>query len=296
VSCALARILESKPILESKIAHLKEQVDFLKQKGIVPHLKIILVGNSPASQVYTRNKKIFAEKINALCEIISFQENITKEQFEKEILRQCDDPAVDGVLVQLPLPEHLSSIDLHSLVSASKDVDCFHYSNLGKLLASNDPDKFLPCTPKGILTLCQYYGIDLKGKNVVIIGRSLIVGKPLALLLTQENCTVTLCHSQTKNIREFTQNADIVVVAIGRAKYLDKTFLSPQKKTVLIDVGINAVSEKKICGDIDFEDVLPHCEAITPVPGGVGPLTILSLAENLLISAKKRSLSRDGKI
>ena len=211
--------------------------------------------------------------------------------FQNIILELAQDQKVHGLLVQLPLPKHLHKIDLKELIPAEKDVDGFHYLNLGKLIASNTSDSFIPCTPKGILQLLNYNHISLEGKHAVIIGRSLIVGKPLSVLLTNHNATVTLCHSYTQNLERLTKEADIIFVAIGIPNFLGKTYLSNTKKQIIIDIGINTRPDKKLCGDVNFNEIQNLVEAITPVPGGIGPLTILSLTQNLLLAAERSTLS-----
>jgi methylenetetrahydrofolate dehydrogenase (NADP+)/methenyltetrahydrofolate cyclohydrolase len=198
------------------------------------------------------------------------------------------DPGTHGIIIQLPVTDHLAVLDLPQLVLPSKDIDGFHGENTRKLFeGSTDMKLLLPCTPKGCVNLLRYYGYEVEGKNIVIVGRSLIVGKPLSLLLTNLNATVTLTHSKTKNLREFTKNADIVVAAIGRSHFLDRSFFDPARKTVVIDVGMNSLNGKLV-GDVNTEDVKEVVSAISPVPGGVGPMTVLSLIENLITASEKQ--------
>ncbi len=283
----MTQLLKAKPIRELEIEKLRSDCDQLKSKGIEPFLKILLVGNDPASQTYTRNKKKFCEKYGAKCEIINLDDKITKEEFVENIHKMTTDKKVHGCFVQLPLPSHLQEIEIDKLIPSNKDVDGFHLENIGGLLAQ-DPKALIPCTPKGIMTLLKHYNLEISGKNAVVIGRSLIVGKPIAALLTNAHATVTICHSKTKNMHEITKRADIIVVAIGKKNFLTKDYISDKKEQVIIDVGINYDKNGKLFGDVDFDAVKDGVAAITPVPGGIGPLTILSLSQNLLQAAKNQ--------
>lgn len=283
----MAKVLKAAPIREAVVNSLKEECFSLKKMGCTPNLKVILVGEHPPSVIYTRNKKVFMENMGAECEIIKLSETISESEFLKEVESIGADDLVHGLFVQLPLPKHLGHIDVGQLIPPEKDVDGFHAINLYKIMNGNsDGDALVSCTPKGVVTMLKTEGISLEGKSVAVIGRSMIVGKPLSLLLTNENATVTLCHSRTKNLKEVTKNADIIVAAIGKANFVTRDFLNNKKNQIIIDVGINHDSEGKLCGDVDFNDVLDHCEMITPVPGGVGKMTILSLGENLIQAAK----------
>ena len=229
------------------------------------------------------------ESIGATCDIHKLSENVTEEVFLKALQGFANDPHVNGLFVQLPLPRHLAHIDVGQLVPPEKDVDGFHAQNLYAIMAGDKGDRALvPCTPKGVITMLKSANVEIEGKKAVVIGRSLIVGKPMTLLLTNYNATVTLCHSRTNNLKEICQEADIIVAAIGKAKFLDKSFLSPNKDQVLVDVGINHDKEGKLCGDIDQVSVEDHCRILTPVPGGVGKMTILSLGENLLKATRNQ--------
>lgn len=252
-------------------------------------MKVVLVGSDPASIIYTSSKKKFCEKIGATCEIIALDENISETDFLTTVESINGDDLVHGCIIQMPLPKHLSHLDVGRLVKKEKDVDGFHPENLYALLNNNgDQHDFISCTPKGILTLMQESQIEIAGKHVVIIGRSMIVGKPLAMLLTNHNATVTLCHSQTKNLKDLTRSCDILVTAIGKTHFIDGSFLSSNKNQVIIDVGMNTDTQGQLCGDVDFEKVKDLVSAITPVPGGVGPMTIVSLAQNLLQASTNR--------
>lgn len=279
--------LKASPIIKKHLKTLRLRVNELKEKGVTPQLKVILVGQNPASVIYTENKKKFCEKIGASCEIIKLEETISADDFVKKTAEIAADKNVHGCLIQLPLPRQLSQLNVGELIPSEKDVDGFHSENLIALLKNQHSNTALaPCTPKGIMTLLDFYNIDVAGKNIAIIGRSLIVGKPLALMLTNKNATVTLCHSATANIEKHTQQADIIITAMGQAKFLKRAHLSDKGHQIVIDVGMNKWSNDETCGDVDFQDVAQHVQAITPVPGGVGKMTILSLAQNLLQAAE----------
>jgi methylenetetrahydrofolate dehydrogenase (NADP+) / methenyltetrahydrofolate cyclohydrolase len=282
------KLLKSKPVIEKRRASLASKCSELKEKGVTPTMKVILVGENPASLIYTRNKKKFMEKIGADCEIISLPQDLTEQDFLAKVNEISSNDSVHGCFVQLPLPKQLSHIDVGELIPPEKDVDGFHSKNLYQLMhGDTGKHSLLPCTPKGMITLMHEYGIELEGKNVVIIGRSMIVGKPMGLLLLNHNATVSICHSRTKNLKQQTRNADIIVSAIGKANFVTKDFLNDSGNQILIDVGMNHDENNKLCGDIDLNDVLDSCAKITPVPGGVGPMTILSLAENLITAASR---------
>lgn len=285
----MSQILHSSSVKKLITKGLKAECKALKDDGILPKLKVLLVGSDPASIIYTSNKKKYCEKIGAICEIINLDEKISETDFLKSIKQINEDQSVHGCIIQLPLPKHLSHLVVGHLVAKEKDIDGFHPENLYSLLTNNNDHKsFISCTPKGILTLMQESQINVSGKHVVIIGRSLIVGKPLAMLLTNHNATVTLCHSQTENLKSLTKNCDVIISAIGKAHFIDETFISPNKNQVIIDVGMNTDTEGQLCGDVHFEKVVNLVSAITPVPGGVGPMTIVSLAQNLLQASKNR--------
>lgn len=289
----MTRILYAKPLIEKKLAELKSQCLAIREEyKIVPTLNVILVGQHPPSLIYTKNKKRFCESFGAKCEIIQLNEAIDETSFLTEVAKVTEDSSVHGCLIQLPLPKQLQHINVGLLVPPHKDVDGLHPENIAKLFYGWPTNRFLaPCTPKGILTLLKYYQIDVEGKGVCIIGRSAIVGKPLALLLNNANATVTLCHSHTQNLVDYMKNADIIISAVGKAELIGKEAISPSRKQVFIDVGMNKNEKGLICGDIKFEEVKDSTYAISPVPGGVGPMTILSMAENLLWAAKQVALN-----
>ncbi|MFN8370136.1 MAG: bifunctional 5,10-methylenetetrahydrofolate dehydrogenase/5,10-methenyltetrahydrofolate cyclohydrolase [Bacteriovoracaceae bacterium] len=287
----MTKILTANEVREFHLQKMKVQCEQLKKRGVVPFLSVMLVGDFAPSVVYTRNKKKFIESIGGKCEIVNLPKDISAEAFVKEINKSVTDKSVHGCFIQLPVPDQLKHLPLNSLIPAEKDVDGFHFNNLGMLLEGDRGEKsFLPCTPKGIMILLKYYNIDVAKKHVVIIGRSLIVGKPLSLLLTNHDATVTLCHSKTTNITKFTKEADIIITAIGKPNFLTKEYIG-NNKPVVIDVGINSTNSGKICGDVDYAEVSSLTSAITPVPGGIGPMTILALADNLL-KATENSITK----
>jgi methylenetetrahydrofolate dehydrogenase (NADP+)/methenyltetrahydrofolate cyclohydrolase len=283
----MTELLLSKPIVDASLVNLRKRAEILKNNGLIPRLAIILAGQNQASLTYTRNKKLFCEKFGAICDIIQLPETVSGGSFLDAVRTTSRDPLVHGCLIQLPLPEHLKDLELDTLIPAHKDIDGFHPLNMHALMRDAPASTyFCPCTPKGILGLLEFYNINVSGKHVVIIGRSSIVGKPLAMLLTNKNATVTLCHSKTSDLRSIAHGADILISAIGHARLIDQSFFSTKKQPVVVDVGTNFDSDNKLCGDVDFDAVRDLVSAISPVPGGVGPLTILSLAQNLLQAAE----------
>lgn len=285
----MTQILSSAPIKKKITKELKSECKFLIENGIHPYLKVILVGNNPASLIYTASKKKYCERIGAKCDIVALNENTDERTFLDLITEINHDPKVHGCIIQLPLPKKLSHLNVGKLVAQEKDIDGFHPENLYALLSNHvDKNNFVSCTPKGIITLLQEHQIEIAKKRVVIIGRSMIVGKPLSFLFTNLNATVTLCHSQTQNIKEITKECDILVSAVGIPHLVDQSYISIKKNQVVIDVGMNTNTDGSLCGDVDFENVRDHVAAITPVPGGVGPMTIISLAQNLLQASKNK--------
>ncbi len=255
--------------------------DFVADKGRVPCLAVILVGEDPASQTYVKNKIIGCEEVGMKSLSFRLPAESTNEEVAKIIKELAEDSSVDGILIQLPLPKQLDERYLLSLIPDSKDVDGFSPNNLG-LLAMNNP-RTVSCTPYGVMELLASTGVELSGKHAVVIGRSNTVGKPMAMLLLNANCTVTVCHSKTKNMQDITKQADILVVAIGKPKFVTEEMV--KEGAIVIDVGINRV-DGKLTGDVDFENVSKKASFITPVPGGVGPMTISMLLYNTLMCAK----------
>jgi methylenetetrahydrofolate dehydrogenase (NADP+)/methenyltetrahydrofolate cyclohydrolase len=279
----MANLIDGKAVSASVKERVKNEVSVLKEKnGIETGLAVVLVGEDPASKVYVRNKKLACEA----CGIRSFEYYLPEETSQQELLDLIDtlnnDKAVNGILVQMPLPKHIDEMTITCAIDPLKDVDAFHPENVGKIMMGIP--KFLPCTPAGVMELIKSVGVDVAGKNCVVIGRSNIVGKPQAMLLLKENGTVTICHSKTKNLKEIASNADILVVAIGRAKFVTADMV--KDGAVVIDVGMDRDENGKLCGDVDFENVKEKAGYITPVPGGVGPMTIAMLMNNTLTASK----------
>lgn len=270
------QIIDGKKISQEIKDELREKMAELKQKGGSRCLAVIQVGDDPASSVYVNNKKKACEYIG----IDSESYHLPEETTEKELLELIDGlnrkPEVNGILVQLPLPKQIDEDKILLAISPEKDVDGFHPVNVGNL--SIGRPGFVSCTPAGVIQLLKRAGIEIEGKECVVLGRSNIVGKPMAMLLLRENGTVTVCHSRTKDLKEITKRADILVAAIGKPKFIDADYV--KEGAVVIDVGIHRNENGKLCGDVDFESVAPHCAAITPVPGGVGPMTIAMLMHN----------------
>ena len=279
----MSQILLAKPVIKAEINKLKLKCQEYLDNGITPFLKVLLVGDHPASLIYTRNKKKFCEKIGAQCEILTLDSRTSEEDFMEVVEGLNADKSVHGFLIQLPLPKQLSHIDTTNLVNAYKDVDGFHSDNISKLYRGSTRENLLaPCTPMGIMTLLDFYNIEVEGKSAVVIGRSLIVGKPMALMLTNRNATVTLAHSKTKNLESLCQNADIIITACGSPKMFTQNYFKNDQSQVVIDVGISRQEDGSLSGDCDFENIKDSVKAITPVPGGVGPMTIFTVAQNLL--------------
>ncbi len=283
-----ARILSAAPVVEKIKKDLEQRCLQLKKRGITPSMSVVLVGDNPASLSYIRNKKIICEEVGAKFSLEQLPSSISEQEFLGHIERLNQDPQIHGIIIQLPISESLKKLNLPDLVKVSKDIDGFHGKNTQALyLGSTNLKLLLPCTPKGVVHLLNFYGVEIAGKNIVVLGRSLIVGKPLSMLLTNLNATVTLAHSKTQNLRDLTKNADIVIAAIGHAHILDETFFNPAKKTVVIDVGMNTL-EGKLVGDVNRAQVESCVEAISPVPGGVGPMTVVSLIENLITATENQ--------
>jgi methylenetetrahydrofolate dehydrogenase (NADP+)/methenyltetrahydrofolate cyclohydrolase len=283
-----AKILSGTPVVEQIKKDLSRRCEALKKKGITPSMCVVLVGDNPASLSYVRNKKRMCEEVGARFHLEHLPPAVSADEFLGCLKKLNQDRNTHGVIIQLPVPEHLKKLNLPNLIDPLKDIDGFHGLNTQALYSgATDLSLLLPCTPKGIVRLLRHYGIELKGKTVVMIGRSLIVGKPLSMLLSNLDATVILAHSQTKNLRDFTRIADIVICAIGKAHFLDRSFFSPDKKTIIVDVGMNSF-EGKLTGDVDPVDVKEVAGALTPVPGGVGPMTVISLIENLITATEKQ--------
>ncbi len=279
----MAEILDGKKFSKKIKNDLKLEVDKLKENGLKPKLAVIMVGKDPASMVYVRNKSKACEKIGIEFEEFLLEENIEEKELFDLIDKLNSDKKITGILLQAPIPKHLDINKAFEKIDPNKDVDGFNPVNVGKL--SIGVDGFISCTPFGIMKLLEEYNIDLEGKNAVIIGRSNIVGKPMAQCLLAKNATVTICHSRTKNIAELTKNADIIITAIGKPKFLTEDMV--KNNSIIIDVGINRMEDGSLIGDVDFENIEKKASYITPVPGGVGPMTIAMLMYNVVKAAKK---------
>ena len=275
----IMNIINGKEISASIRAEIKAETE---KMSVRPGLAVILVGNDPASQVYVRNKNKACEEVGFYSEMYTLPEETQMDELLGLIDQLNHSPQIHGILVQLPLPKHLDEEKVILAINPEKDVDAFHPVNVGKIMIGNH--SFLPCTPAGVMELLSRSGIDVTGKECVVIGRSNIVGKPQAMLLLHANGTVTVCHSRTKNLTEICARADILVSAIGKAKFVTPDMV--KEGAVVIDVGINRDENGKLCGDVDFENVAPKTSFITPVPGGVGPMTITMLMKNTLTAAK----------
>ena len=280
----MAIIIDGKELARKTRLSLKTEVESLKQNRITPKLAVIMVGDNASSKIYVRNKSKACEEIGIAYEEFLLKEDATMEQLLKVIDNLNNREDVNGILLQSPIPKHLDINKAIQRILPNKDVDGFHPVNIGKLTLNQDC--FISCTPYGIMKMLNEYKIDIEGKNAVIVGRSNIVGKPMLHCLLNKNATVTICHSKTKNIKEITKNADILICAIGKSKYITQDMV--KEGAVVIDVGINRDETGKITGDVDFEEVKNKASYITPVPGGVGPMTIAMLMTNIVKSAKNK--------
>ncbi|HDG5661049.1 TPA: bifunctional methylenetetrahydrofolate dehydrogenase/methenyltetrahydrofolate cyclohydrolase FolD [Staphylococcus aureus] len=280
----VAKILDGKQIAQDYRQGLQNQVEALKEKGFTPKLSVILVGNDGASQSYVRSKKKAAEKIGMISEIVHLEETATEEEVLNELNRLNNDDSVSGILVQVPLPKQVSEQKILEAINPDKDVDGFHPINIGKLYI--DEQTFVPCTPLGIMEILKHADIDLEGKNVVVIGRSHIVGQPVSKLLLQKNASVTILHSRSKDMASYLKDADVIVSAVGKPGLVTKDVV--KEGAVIIDVGNTPDENGKLKGDVDYDAVKEIAGAITPVPGGVGPLTITMVLNNTLLAEKMR--------
>ena len=278
----MAKIIDGKAISTAIKDELKEKVAVLKAEGTDICLAVIQVGDDPASSVYVRNKKNACAYVGIESLSYELPESTTQEELLELVKKLNNDDKVNGILVQLPLPSHIDEDTVIKAISPSKDVDGFHPQSVGAL--SIGQPGFVSCTPAGVIQLLKRSGVEIEGKECVVIGRSNIVGKPMAQLLLQENGTVTIAHSRTKDLKEVAKRADILVVAIGKPKFINKDYI--KDGAVVIDVGIHRMENKKLCGDVDYDDIIDKVSAITPVPGGVGPMTIAMLMNNCVESLK----------
>ena len=278
----MAKIIDGKQISLDIKNELKEKVARYKEQGIEITLGVVKVGNDPASAVYVRNKEKACEYVGINSKTLALPEETTEEELLNVVKELNEDKNVNGILVQLPLPKHIDESKVLLTIDSTKDVDGFHPVNVGKMVIGEDT--FLPCTPAGIIEMIKRTDIDIEGKECVVIGRSNIVGKPMAMLMLKENATVTIAHSRTKDLKEVTKRADIIVAAIGKAKFVTADYV--KEDAVVIDVGMDRDENGKLCGDVDFESVSKVASAITPVPGGVGPMTVTMLLVNCLRSVE----------
>ena len=279
----MALLIDGKQISTDIKDELKETVARLKEQGIEGALAVIQVGADPASSVYVRNKKKACEYIGIRSVSYELPEGTTEEELLGIIEKLNEDNTINGILCQLPVPAHMDENKIIRAIAPQKDVDGFHTQNVGALVVGQEG--FVSCTPAGVIQLLKRSDIAIEGKHCVVVGRSNIVGKPMALLMLQENATVTICHSRTKNLKEICKEADILIVAIGKPKFITADYV--KEGATVIDVGIHRMEDGKLCGDVDFDQVEPHVSAITPVPGGVGPMTIAMLMNNCVESMKR---------
>ncbi|MGO4541705.1 bifunctional methylenetetrahydrofolate dehydrogenase/methenyltetrahydrofolate cyclohydrolase FolD [Paenibacillus sp. 2TAB19] len=278
-----AHIIEGKKISDLIRSEMVVEAAALKEKGIVPGLAVVLVGEDPASKVYVGSKEKACQQLGFYSEVHRLPADTSEADLLALIDKLNNQESINGILVQLPLPKHINEKAVIDSIRVDKDVDGFHPESVGNLVIGDD--SLLPCTPAGVIELIKRSGVDIAGKHAVVIGRSNIVGKPVAMLLLRENATVTVCHSKTANMEELAKQADILVVAIGKAKAIDSKFVKPG--AIVIDVGINRLADGKLAGDVDYDDCLETAGYITPVPGGVGPMTITMLMQNTITSAKR---------
>jgi methylenetetrahydrofolate dehydrogenase (NADP+) / methenyltetrahydrofolate cyclohydrolase len=278
-----AQVINGKELVQSVREHFRLEVEELAKSQVQPGLAVVLVGNDPASAVYVRNKAKACETAGIYSEVHRLPEDAGEEELLALVERLNGDKKINGILVQLPLPRHINEDKVIDAIHPDKDVDCFHPINVGNLMIGKPG--FLPCTPAGVIEVLKRMNVEIAGKHAVVVGRSNIVGKPMAMLLLREHATVTVCHSRTPDMEKITTQADILVAAVGRPQMIKAKHLKPG--AIVIDVGINRLPDGKLVGDVDFEDVLETAGMITPVPGCVGPMTITMLLANTIVSARR---------
>lgn len=281
----MAKLINGKEVSLAVQERIRKETEVLKEKGITPGLAVVIVGDDPASRTYVNNKKKACERVGFHSEEYALPATTTQEELLALVKELNQRPEINGILVQSPLPKGLDEKMIVENIDPNKDVDAFHAVNVGKIMIGDF--SFLPCTPAGVIELLDYEGIDIAGKECVVLGRSNIVGKPMAMLLLHRNGTVTICHSRTKNLQEVCARADILVAAVGKPGFVTGDMV--KEGAVVIDVGINRNAEGKLCGDVDFDSVVPKAAYLTPVPGGVGPMTIAMLMQNTLTAAKEQN-------
>lgn len=278
----MATLIDGKKVRDHNLEIMKGEVAELNAQGVYPCLCVIIVGSDPASRVYVNNKKKACENIGIVSREYAMPEETTTEELLSLIDELNADKSVSGILCQMPVPKHIDSKAVLERIDPAKDVDCFHPYNVGKLVQGDNV--MLPCTPAGMVEMLDYMGVEISGKHCVIIGRSDIVGKPMALLMLQRNATVTICHSRTANLSEVCSQADILVAAVGRPNFVTADMV--KEGAIVLDVGINRMEDGKLCGDVNFAECEPKASMITPVPGGVGPMTITMLMRNTITAEK----------
>lgn len=278
-----SQIIKGKPVADKISEDLKKEVKSLNEMGIKPKLAIVRVGERADDLAYERGALKRCQNIGIETEVVELDENISQDEFIKAIHKLNEDDKVNGILTFRPLPKHLSEDEIKYEISPKKDIDCFNPINTAKIV-ENDKTGYPPCTPTAVIEILKHYGINLTGANIVVLGRSMVVGKPLSMLLLNENATVNICHSKTRNLAEIASQADILVAAVGRAKMVKKDYV--KDGAIVIDVGVNVDDQGNLCGDVDMEDVLDKVSMITPVPGGVGAVTTSILATNIVKACK----------
>lgn len=283
----MATTLDGRVVSDFLLSQVKEEIEKLKAAGAPPKLVVIVVGNNPASQVYVGKKEEACAKVGMLSERMSLPDTISQDELLEKIEELNEDETVTGMIVQLPLPRGVDAAKVIKAINPYKDVDGFHAYNVGKMFLSKDFEDMAPCTPKGITKILDYYKIDVGGLDCVVIGRSNIVGKPMAMMLLNRDATVTCCHSRTRNLLKYTKDADVIVVAVGKANFLTADMV--KEGAIVIDVGMNRLENGKLAGDADYESLKDKVAAITPVPGGVGPMTVACLLSNTVTAAKKQA-------
>lgn len=282
----MAIIMDGRLVSDFLLRDVAHEVELLKAKGVLPKLVVVLVGKDPASEIYVQKKEDACQTVGILSEVLRFPDTITQEELLKKIDELNNDKSVNGFIVQVPLPKHIDTPLIMKAINPYKDVDGFHAYNVGKMVISKEFEDLTPCTPQGVIKMLEYYNVDLAGKNVTVIGRSSSVGKPVANMLINRDATVTVCHSRTKNLFKFTGDADLIIVAVGRPKFLTLDMI--KDGAIIVDVGINRMDDGKVVGDVDFESVSKKASMITPVPGGVGPMTVACLLLNTVKASKKQ--------
>jgi methylenetetrahydrofolate dehydrogenase (NADP+) / methenyltetrahydrofolate cyclohydrolase len=280
-------LLDGRKVADSLLENLKKEVEDLKSQNIQPHLTVVLVGDDPASKVYVRNKERACEKVGISHDQLTYSaDEMTTEKLIEKIHELNEDPKVSGILVQLPLPNHIYEPEVIKSIDPKKDADGFTAYNLGKMFLSTEFEHLAPCTAAGVIEILDHYNIEVKGMDAVVVGASNIVGKPLSTMLLNRRATVTTCHSKTKDLKAHTSNADLLVVAVGKVGLITEDMV--KDGAVVVDVGMNRNEEGKLCGDTDFENVSKKASYITPVPGGVGPMTVACLMVNIVNAAKRQ--------